>query len=107
MISNDQVHAGNARSFSGSKGANACINADHQAHAFGCGTLDDFITHAVTFTNAMRNVELGGATTHLDCGLQHYSRSGAVHVVVPVDQHAFATLDGSTQALNRLTHAAH
>ncbi len=57
VIGDDQVKAEFRSGFSGGEGANAGVDADHEANAFARGGFENFALHAVTFAEAMRNVK--------------------------------------------------
>ena len=73
----------------------------------GCGLLDDFVTHAVAFADAVRHVEFDFAAAELQRGLEDNDGGGAVHVVVAIDEDGFAALDGGAQTVDSGTQSGH
>ncbi len=82
------------------KGADAGIDADDEPDAAIGGLLNDLIPHAVAFADAVRHVVVHFAAAEFKRGFQDDDRGGAVHVVVAVDEHRFAALDGRLQPLH-------
>ena len=107
MIGDNQVDSGAARSFCGGKGPDAGIDADDQPHAIGRGALDDFVAHAIAFTDPVRHVKIRRAPTQFDGSLKDDNCGGTVHVVIAIDQHLFFALDRSLQPVQRQFHAGH
>ena len=95
------------RRLCGREGANPCVHADDQPNA-GCrGRLDHVVLHAVAFADAVGHVEVGRAAAQFDRRLQNDDGSGAVHVVVAVNQDAFLAFDSGIEALDRRFHSGH
>ena len=94
VIGNDEVNAEAMRGLGGGEGANAGVNADDEMNSGGGGALNHIAAEIITFLDAVRHVEVGGAATELNCGFEDYDRGRAVDVVVAVNQDAFFALDG-------------
>src|ERR1700688_1308568 len=94
MVGYDQVDSEALRGFRGSEGADAHVDADDEANARRGAALDDIVAHVVAFTNAMRYVEVGGASAEFDRRLQNDDRHGAVDVVVSVNEDRLFALIG-------------
>jgi len=58
MVRNDEVEAEAASGFGGGEGTNAVSTLYDELHSGSRGLLDDVILHAVTVTNAMRDMEI-------------------------------------------------
>src|SRR5580700_2566880 len=107
MVGNDQVHAEASRGVCGGKGANAGIDADDQLYSCRCSTFNHIAAQVVAFFDPVRDVEVGSAAAQLDCSLEDDDGSGAVHVIITVDEDAFFAFDGGVDAVNSSLHARH
>src|ERR1700722_18124767 len=99
MVSNDQIDAGAARSFSGGEGADAGVHADNQPHAVGRSALDHLVAHAIAFADAVWDMEVSRSAAKLDGRLENHDRRGAVDVVVAVNQNFLFALQSCFQAI--------
>src|SRR6476620_4419158 len=107
MVSDDEVHPGAARALGSGKGTSPCIYADHQANAGRSGTLDYVPAQVITFADSMRHMKLSSAAAQLDRRFQDYHRSGAIDVVVAVNEDSLFALDRCIQTFDRGLHAGH
>src|SRR5579872_4113463 len=95
------------RGLGGGEGADAHIDADDEANACLGRALDYVVAHVVAFANAVRNVEIGGASAEFDGGFQDDDRHGAVYVVVAVDEHRLFAFDGGFNSVDGGAEARH
>ena len=107
MIGHDEVYAKALRGFGRSEGANAHVDADDQSNSGRRGALDHIVAQIVAFTNAVRDMKVGGAAAEFDRGLQNDDCHRAIHVVVAVDQHGLFPFDGRVQAVDGGAQASH
>lgn len=87
MVGNDQVQTQPLRSFRFGERSHAGINRDDQTNAFGVCCFQHAGLQPVALMQAVRNMKPRLAAQHFDGGLQQHDRSGAVHIVVSVEQH--------------------
>src|SRR5262249_46002919 len=99
VIGDDEVEAKSLRGFGGGECANAGIDADDEAYAFGGSLLDHFVAHAIAFEKAMGNVEVASSSAEFDRGLQNDDGHSTVDVIVAVDKNPLAVLNGGAQSL--------
>jgi hypothetical protein len=114
MVVGDDEVEGEARGLlGGGVSADAGVDGDDEADAFGCGVGYAGFAHAVAFADAVRNVitdvgcdgEGGGGA--LDGGLEENGGDGAVDVVVAVDKDGLAREQGAADAVDGGAHAVH
>ncbi len=105
VVGDDEVEV-EARGFiRGGEGADAGVHTDDEAHVLGRGAGEHLGLHAIAVAQAMRDVIADGATEDFDGRLEQDDRSGAVDVVVAVDEDRLARGDGLLDARDRCCHA--
>jgi len=107
VVGNDEIDAATACGFGSGEGANACVNADDEAAAGSRGLLDNLVTHAIAFADTVRDVILNEAAAEFQSGLQDDDGSGAVHIVVAINEDGFLPFDGRSEAIDGGAQARH
>ncbi len=107
MVGDDEVEAESLRRLSFGKGPHARIDSDHQAYAIGIGGFEHGGLQAVALAQPMRHMKAHLAAEQFDCRLQKNNGSGAVDVVVSVQQDGLFARDGCFHAFHRGLHAQH
>lgn len=107
VIGDDEIDAEALCFLCRGKGADAGVDADDEADAFGCGAREDFGLHTIAVAQAMRNMEANRAAEHFNCGLKQHDRSSTVDVVVPVDEDWLMFCDCDLDTSNCFAHAEH
>ena len=106
MIGDDDVHAERTGAFDDGGGADSGVHADDELDAVGCRRFHLARVHAVAVAETIRNLEADRAARHFNGTLQDDRRGSAIHVVVAVDLHRLAVVDGALNARHGAIHIA-
>ncbi len=111
MVGDDEVEAKAACGVGFSKGAHAGVDGDDKADAGEGFFFEDGGLEAVALFEAVGNVEVNdgavGAGGHLNGGFEQDYRSGAIDVVVAIEEDGFVLGDGVFEACDGAAHAEH
>ena len=107
MVGDDEVEAAAGSGVGGGESANAGIDTDDQVNAAIGSLFDHLVAHAVTFANAMRHMIVDFAAAQLKGCFQDDDSRRAVDVVVAIDKHGLAALNGGLQAFDGRAQAGH
>ena len=104
VVADDQIQAQRAGVFGLARRADAAVHRQHHAETALRQHIQGFIVQAVAFIEAVGDVRLGVAAQ----GTQHLHHQGGrghpVHVVIAVDRHGLAAVDGAPEPLHRPVH---
>jgi hypothetical protein len=104
MVGDDEVEAQLLRGFSFGEGPHAGIDRDDQANTFSVGRFKDVGLQSVALAKTVGHMKASLAAEHLDGGFEQDNGSGAVHVVVAVEQHWLMGGDGPFEPLDGCGH---
>src|SRR5829696_4460118 len=107
VIGDDHVETMIARPVEWFVSANATVDTDDEFVAIGEGLLERGLLNAVTFGEAMRDVKASLRAEQLQSAQQHGGSSGAIDVVIAIDQNGLASFDRASQTSDGLSHAEH
>ena len=109
VVADDEVDALAVGVFDAFHGLDAAVEGDDEFEAVVGRIVDAFDGDAIAFLVAVGDVELDLLLLEerLEVGVDHRHGSGAVHIIVAIDQDFLAVVDGLKHAFDGLVHVLH
>ena len=109
VVADDEVDAFGVGVFDAFHGLDAAVEGDDKLEAVVSRIVDTFVGDAVAFLVAVGDIELDFLLFEeaLQVSVNHRHGCRAVHVVVAVDQHLLAIVDGADDPFHGFVHVLH